>query len=304
MDSRRRRRSSCASRRRSISPPAPPASGSSRYTSIRRPRPRSASRPPRARCAACSSQGVDYIVETAPNIDAGGTLVQIVPLRPLLAEQRRARRDPPARYRLPGARDQCAARDQWRADRRRRRLRDDQDGRAREPANGTCATITDARLQRAVRTGARALRRRRRRGRESRPPIVVSAQLHHAVVDTVLRVISATVAASPPPATAGAARAGRHHRRHHRPGGPESRESAFRHDHAALLPEHAGGAARRHRHRADQQLVARGESAAGCRRPAGSRRANAISRASIRFPAVDDAAHRAHARSAFRARRP
>ena len=36
-------------------------------------------------------EGVDYTVETAPNIDAGGTLVQIVPLRPLLANN-----DPPA----------------------------------------------------------------------------------------------------------------------------------------------------------------------------------------------------------------
>ena len=35
-------------------------------------------------------QGVDYIVETAPNIDTGGTLMQIIPLRPLLANN-----DPP-----------------------------------------------------------------------------------------------------------------------------------------------------------------------------------------------------------------
>ena len=40
--------------------------------------------PSGVRCAAVLVQGVDYIVETAPNIDAGGTLVQIVPLRPLL----------------------------------------------------------------------------------------------------------------------------------------------------------------------------------------------------------------------------
>ena len=50
----------------------------------------------RARCAACSCRTSTTRVETAPNIDAGGTLVQIVPLRPLLANNDCARRHPPA----------------------------------------------------------------------------------------------------------------------------------------------------------------------------------------------------------------
>ena len=131
-DSPRRRRSSCASPRRSTSPPRPPASGSSKCTSIRPPRRRSAFPTTASPVRRVLVQDVDYRVETAPNIDAGGTLMQIVPLRPLLANNDAAGRHAPARHRLPGARHQRAARRERRRHRRGRRLRHDQDGRARE----------------------------------------------------------------------------------------------------------------------------------------------------------------------------
>ena len=200
MDSPRRRRSSCVSPRRSTSPPRRPASGSSKCTSIRRPRRRSAFPTTASPVRRVLVQDVDYRVETAPNIDTGGTLVQIVPLRPLLAEQRRAGRNAPARHRLPGARHERAAGRERRGHRCGRRLRHHQDGRARESANGNCASITDARLN-ALCNLARAHFGAAGAAGVSPATIVVSSSFTTQSVDTVLRVISATVAASPPPAT-------------------------------------------------------------------------------------------------------
>ena len=104
------------------------------------------------------------------------------------------------------------------------------------------------------------------------------------------------VAASPPPATAVLPVPCRHHRRDHGPGGSESRESAFRHHHAALLPERTGGTARRDGHRAAQHLVARGQSAASCRWPATIPKSEFNLTRFNPVPGDDDAAHRAHAR--------
>ncbi len=103
------------------------------------------------------------------------------------------------------------------------------------------------------------------------------------------------MAASPPPATAVLPVPAATNRRYHGPGGPESRESAFRHHHAALLPERTGGASRWYGDRATQHLVARGQSAASGRWP--QRSEGRIQPHALQSGAQgDDAAHRAHAR--------
>jgi hypothetical protein len=142
-------------------------------------------------------QDVDYIVETAPNIDAGGTLVQIVPLKPLLANN-----DAPGATRPRDIGYLVLVTNALKAT----------NGAAIDPdadyatiktaalAN-TCATITDARLN-ALCNLARAHFGAAGVAGVSPATIVVSSSFTTESVDTVLRVISATVAASPPPATA------------------------------------------------------------------------------------------------------
>jgi len=146
-------------------------------------------------------EGVDYTVETAPNIDAGGTLVQIVPLRPLLANN-----DPPGATRprdigylvlvtnaLRAANGAAIDADLDYATIKTAALAN--------PPNGNCASITDARLN-ALCNLARAHFGAAAVAGVNPASIVVSGSFTTQSVDTVLRVITASVAASPPPATA------------------------------------------------------------------------------------------------------
>jgi hypothetical protein len=145
-------------------------------------------------------EGVDYMVETAPNIDAGGTLVQIVPLKPLLANN-----DPPGATRprdigylvlvtnaLRAANGAPIDADVDYANIKTAALAN--------PPNGNCASITDARLN-GLCNLARAHFGAAGAAGVSPATVVVSASFTTQSVDTVLRVISATVAASPVPVT-------------------------------------------------------------------------------------------------------
>jgi len=146
-------------------------------------------------------QGVDYIVETAPNIDANGTLVQIVPLKPLLANN-----DAPGPTRprdigylvlvtnaLKATNGAAIDADADYATIKAAAL-------ANPPA-GNCASVTDARLN-ALCNLARAHFGAAGVAGVSPATIVVSSSFTTQSVDTVLRVISLTTSASPPPATA------------------------------------------------------------------------------------------------------
>ena len=221
-------------------------------------------------------QGVDYIVETAPNIDAGGTLVQIVPLRPLLANN-----DAPGATRPRDIGYLVLVTNALRAA-NGAAIDADADYATIKTAAlaNTCATITDARLN-ALCNLARAHFGAAGVAGVSPATIVVSSSFTTQSVDTVLRVITATVAASPPPATAvlpapvlptGAIVVGRTE-----PGG-----SSLRHHHAALLPGRAGRAARRAR--APSRSRSGGARRIRRRPPRDSptRRASSTSRASIR----------------------
>ena len=208
-------------------------------------------------------QDVDYRVETAPNVDAAGTLLQIVPLIPLLANN-----DPPGASRPRDIGYLVLVTNALRAA-----------NGAPIDADRDYATIKTAATRQqlrehhrrapqcALRPRARAFRRRRRRGRESGER-------------------SSSRRASPrnrsTPCCASSRRASPRARRRPRwccrcrqprrapiagPAGPNLAEPALRHHHAALLPEPAGRAAHRHGHRAAEHLVARGESAAVRRRP-------------------------------------
>jgi hypothetical protein len=145
-------------------------------------------------------QDVDYRVETAPNIDAAGTLVQLVPLRPLLANN-----DAPGAGRprdigylvlvtnaLRAANGAPIDADTDYATIKTAAL-------SNAPA-GNCASITDARLN-GLCNLARAHFGAAGVAGVSPATIVVSASFTTQSVDTVLRAITATVAASPPPAT-------------------------------------------------------------------------------------------------------
>ena len=142
-------------------------------------------------------QGVHYVVETAPNIDTGGTLVQIVPLVPLLANN-----DAPGATRprdigylvlvtnaLQAANGAAIDADADYATIKTAAL-----------ANN-CASITDARLS-ALCNLARAHFGAAGVAGVSPATIVVSSSFTTQSVDTVLRVISTITSASPPPATA------------------------------------------------------------------------------------------------------
>jgi len=142
-------------------------------------------------------EGVDYMVENAPNIDDGDTLVQLVPLRPLLANN-----DAPGATRPRDIGYLVLVTNALRAT----------NGAAIDPDTdyatikaaaiaNTCANITDARLN-ALCGLARSHFGAAGAAGVSPATIVLSGSFTTQSVDTVLRVISATVAASPPPATA------------------------------------------------------------------------------------------------------
>ena len=142
-------------------------------------------------------EDVDYMVETAPNIDAGGTLVQIVPLRPLLANN-----DAPGATRPRDIGYLVLVTNALRATNGAAIDADADYARIKTAAlANTCATITDARLN-ALCNLARAHFGAAGAAGVSPATIVVSGSFTTQSVDTVLRVITATVAASPPPATA------------------------------------------------------------------------------------------------------
>jgi hypothetical protein len=142
-------------------------------------------------------QGVDYNVEIAPNIDAGGALVQLVPLRPLLANN-----DAPGATRPRDIGYLVLVTNALRAT-NGAAIDADRDYitiKTNALAN-TCAAITDARLN-ALCGLARAHFGAAAAAGVNPATVVVSSSFTTQSVDTVLRVISLITAASPPPATA------------------------------------------------------------------------------------------------------
>jgi hypothetical protein len=148
-------------------------------------------------------QDVDYRVENAPNIDDGDTLVQIVPLRPLLPNN-----DAPGATRprdigylvlvtnaLRAANGAAIDPDANYATIKTAALAN--------PPNGNCASVTDARLN-ALCNLARAHFGAAGAAGVSPATIVVSSSFTTQSVDRVMRVISdtATAPGSVPPATA------------------------------------------------------------------------------------------------------
>ncbi len=146
-------------------------------------------------------QDVDYIVETAPNIDAGGTLVQIVPLKPLLANN-----DAPGATRPRDIGYLVLVTNSLKAT-NGAAIDADADyatikaAALANPPAGNCASIADARLN-ALCNLARAHFGAAGVAGVSPATIVVSSSFTTQSVDTVLRVISLTTSASPPPVTA------------------------------------------------------------------------------------------------------
>src|SRR5688500_11079632 len=141
-------------------------------------------------------QDVDYRVETAPNIDAAGTLVQLVPLRPLLANN-----DAPGVTRPRDIGYLVLVTNALRAA-NGAPIDADVDYatiKAAALANN-CVSIPDARLN-ALCGLARAHFGAAGAAGVSPATVVVSSSFTTQSVDTVLRVITGTVAASPPPAT-------------------------------------------------------------------------------------------------------
>jgi hypothetical protein len=141
-------------------------------------------------------QDVDYRVETAPNVDAGGTMLQIVPLIPLLANN-----DPPGVTRPRDIGYLVLVTDALRAA-NGAPIDADRDYATIKTAAlaNTCASVTDARLN-ALCNLARAHFGAAGAAGVSPTTVVVSSSFTTQSVDTVLRVITASVAASPPPAT-------------------------------------------------------------------------------------------------------
>ncbi len=141
-------------------------------------------------------EGVDYEVETAPNIDAGGTLVQIVPRIPLLPNN-----DPPGATR---PRDigylvlvTNALRSSGGAP-----IDADADYQTIKTAGlaNNCASITDPRLSALCNLGRSHFGAAAAAG-VNPAAIVVSSSFTTQSVDIVLRVIAGQIAASPAPAT-------------------------------------------------------------------------------------------------------
>ncbi len=142
-------------------------------------------------------QDVDYRVEVAPNIDAAGTLIQLVPLRPLQANNA-----PPGPTRPRDVGYLVLVTNALQA----------ANGAPIDPdadyaliktnalAN-TCATITDARLN-ALCNLSRAHFGAAVAAGVNPTTIVVSSSFTTQSVETVLAVVSQMVAGAPPPATA------------------------------------------------------------------------------------------------------
>jgi len=142
-------------------------------------------------------QGVDYIVETAPNLDTAGTLVQIVPLIPLLPNN-----DAPGASRPRDIGYLVLVTNALRATNGAAIDADADYATIKAAAlTNTCTTITDARLN-ALCNLARAHFGAAGVAGVSPATIVVSSSFTTQSIDTVLRVITASVVASPPPATA------------------------------------------------------------------------------------------------------
>jgi hypothetical protein len=142
-------------------------------------------------------EGVDYRVENAPNVDAGGTMVQLVPLRPLLPNN-----DAPGPTRPRDIGYLVLVTNALRAT-NGAAIDADRDYatiKAAAIAN-TCANITDARLN-ALCGLTRAHFGAAQAAGVNPVNVVVSSSFTTQSVDTVLRVISAQTLASPAPATA------------------------------------------------------------------------------------------------------
>ena len=142
-------------------------------------------------------QGVDYNVEIAPNIDTAGTLVQLVPLRPLLANN-----DAPGAMRPRDIGYLVLVTNALRAT-NGAAIDADRDYATIKTAAlaNNCASISDARLN-ALCGLARAHFGAAQAAGVNPTTVVVSSSFTTQSVDTVLRVISLITAASPPPATA------------------------------------------------------------------------------------------------------
>jgi hypothetical protein len=142
-------------------------------------------------------QGVDYRAEIAPNIDAGGQLMQLVPLIPLLANN-----DPPGATRPRDIGYLVLVTNALRATNGNAFQADADYATIKSAAlTNTCATITNARLN-ALCGLARAHFGAAQVAGVNPVNVIVSGSFTTQSVDIVLRVISGTVAASPPPATA------------------------------------------------------------------------------------------------------
>jgi len=141
-------------------------------------------------------QDVDYRAEIAPNIDAGGTLVQLVPIRPLLPNN-----DAPGATRPRDIGYMVLVTNALRATNGNAYAPDADYATIKSAAlTNTCATITDARLS-ALCGLARAHFGAAQVAGVNPTTVIVSSSFTTQSVDTVLRVISGTVAASPAPAT-------------------------------------------------------------------------------------------------------
>ncbi len=142
------------------------------------------------------TQDVDYRAEIAPNIDAGGALVQLVPIRPLLANN-----DAPGATRPRDIGYMVLVTNSLRATNGNAFAADANYATIKSAAlTNTCATITDARLS-ALCGLARAHFGAAAVAGVDPTTVIVSSSFTTQSVDTVLRVISGTVAASPAPAT-------------------------------------------------------------------------------------------------------
>jgi hypothetical protein len=141
-------------------------------------------------------EGVDYRVENAPNIDAAGTLVQLVPLRPLLPNN-----DAPGATRPRDIGYLVLVTNALRAT-NGAAIDADRDYATIKAAAlvNNCASVTDARLN-ALCNLARAHFGAAQAAGVNPTTVVVSSSFTTQSVDTVLRVISALTLASPPPAT-------------------------------------------------------------------------------------------------------
>jgi hypothetical protein len=141
-------------------------------------------------------QDVDYRVEIAPNIDAGGALVQLVPIIPLLPNN-----DAPGAMRPRDIGYLVLVTNALRAANGAAIDADTDYATIKSAAlTGNCAPITDARLN-ALCGLARAHFGAAQGAGVNPTTVVVSSSFTTQSVDTVLRVISGTVAASPAPVT-------------------------------------------------------------------------------------------------------